>query len=120
MRKSPIKALAQEGFDSRIDKHIESEDRGFAKWSDAIFERVFLQNYARVVSVIFRLVGDRARAEELAGDVFYKLYRRKLSSDREHNLGGWLYRAAVYIGLDSLRSDERRRRYETEAGKQAL
>lgn len=45
-------------------------------WTESEFERIFLQHYARVVAVLFRLVGDRAQAEELAGDVFWKIYRQ--------------------------------------------
>lgn len=78
------------------------------------FESIFLQNYARIVSVLVRLVGDRAQAEELADDVFLKLYRNPLESSgrEEHNVGGWLYRTATRLGIDALRAATRRRRYE--------
>ena len=34
---------------------------------ESVFEAVFLKYYDRVVGLLFRLLGDRARAEELAG-----------------------------------------------------
>jgi RNA polymerase sigma factor (sigma-70 family) len=83
------------------------------------FESLFLKNYNRVVLILFRLVGDRGRAEELANDVFWKLYQQPFSSGREHNLGGWLYRTAVHMGMDFLRADARRKRYEQIAGQSA-
>ena len=83
------------------------------------FESLFLKNYERVVLILFRLVGDRGRAEELANDVFWKLYQQPFPSGREHNLGGWLYRTAVHMGMDFLRADARRKRYEQIAGQSA-
>jgi len=93
-----------------IEKHC---DREGAESSE--FDEVFLEHYARVVGVLFRMTGDRARAEELADDVFLKLHRRPLASGREHNLRGWLYRAAIRLGIDELRSVARRQRYEADA-----
>src|SRR3712207_8515725 len=50
---------------------------------------------SRVLAVLCRIVGDRARAEELADDVFMKLYRKPLPAGRGHNVAGWLYRTAT-------------------------
>ena len=80
------------------------------------FEALFLENYARVVAVLYRIVGDRARAEELADDVFMKLYRKPLPAGRGHNVAGWLYRTATRLGIDALRAAASRRRHEREAG----
>ncbi len=85
-------------------------------WSDSTFEAVFCEHYARLVAILYRIVGDRAQAEELAGDTFLKLYQQPHPPDHYENLGGWLYRTATRLGLDSLRSLSRRRRYEPDAG----
>lgn len=89
-------------------------------WAEAEFEQIFLTHYSRIVSVLFRVTGNRAQAEELAGDVFWKIYRQpQLSAklaDREHNVGGWLYRVATRLGIDALRAQARRRHYEQAAG----
>ena len=70
-------------------------------WAEAEFEQIFLTHYGRIVSVLFRLTGNRAQAEELAGDVFWKIYRQPLPADRDHNVGGWLYRVATRLGIDA-------------------
>lgn len=88
-------------------------------WAEAEFEQIFLTHYGRIVSVLFRLTGNRAQAEELAGDVFWKIYRQPLPADRDHNVGGWLYRVATRLGIDALRAQARRRRYEQAAGEAA-
>lgn len=88
----------------------------YREGTESAFESIFLQNYARIVAVLMRLVGDRAQAEELADDVFMKLYRQPLrASDRGHNVGGWLYRTAAHSGIDALRAAARRKRYERAA-----
>jgi RNA polymerase sigma factor (sigma-70 family) len=81
------------------------------------FERVFLENYGRVVSVLRRIVGDHGRAEDLANEVFLKLYRQELPASGIDNVGGWLYRAATNLGIDALRAAVRRQRYEQAAAR---
>jgi RNA polymerase sigma-70 factor (ECF subfamily) len=75
------------------------------------FESVFHLHYARIARLIARLVRDTARAEELAAEVFWKFWR----TPRAHGpkAGGWLYRTAVRIALNELRSESRRSRYES-------
>ena len=74
------------------------------------FESVFRVHFARVARVIARVVRDHARAEELAVEVFLKLWSNpELHAEMSE---GWLYRTAVRKGLDELRSRNRRARYE--------
>lgn len=74
------------------------------------FETIFHVHYERIARVIARVVRDPARAEELAVDIFWKLWRSpKAQSEKA---GGWLYRSAVRIALDELRRHARRERYE--------
>ena len=89
------------------------------KWAESVFEVLFLQYYGRIVALLFRLLGDRGRAEELASDVFVKLYRYPLLSRPDGNLGGWLYRTATNLGIDALRAAARRRHYEQAAAHSA-
>ena len=73
-------------------------------------ETLFLAHYSRVVRIIGRVVRDPARSEELAVEVFLKLWRsRKAQSE---NVEGWLYRVAVRTGVDELRRQTRRAHYE--------
>lgn len=81
------------------------------------FKSVFLQNYTRVYNVLFRLVGNRADAEDLALETFLKLWQQPRFAD---NLGGWLYRVATRLGYNALRAAKRRTRYEESAGRDAI
>jgi RNA polymerase sigma-70 factor, ECF subfamily len=73
-------------------------------------ESIFRVKYAHIARVIARIVRDRARAEELAVEVFLKLWRtRQAQGDKAD---GWLYRTAIRTALDELRRTTRRARYE--------
>jgi RNA polymerase sigma-70 factor (ECF subfamily) len=84
---------------------------------ESIFESAFLTYYDRIVGILFRLLGDRARAEELANEAFLKLYRQSWLADSDGPVGGWLYRTSTNLGIDALRALARRQRYEEAAGR---
>ena len=76
------------------------------------FEGLFLQHYDRVYGALFRLLGDQGEAEDMAQQVFLKLYHaldHLQAKQDETNLTGWLYRVAVNQGYNALRSRKRRR-----------
>jgi len=84
------------------------------------FEALFMEHWARVYSLLCRLVGDPAEAEDLALETFVRLYQKDPFRKNEFNPGGWLHRVATNLGLHSIRSWKRRERYEMAAGKYAL
>jgi RNA polymerase sigma factor (sigma-70 family) len=73
-------------------------------------DATFRAQYGRVANIIARVVRDRARSEELAVEVFLKLWRKNRA--QTENVEAWLYRVAVRTGLNELRSRTRRARYE--------
>lgn len=88
--------------------------------NDSAFEHLYLAHCARVVSVLFRLTLNRTEAEEIANEVFWKLYRQPLLPSPDGNVAGWLFRAATNLGIDALRRAARRRDYEQQAARAAL
>jgi len=77
------------------------------------FDAVFRTHYPRLARIIARITGDPARAEELAVEALWKLWR----SPEAHGegAGGWLYRTAVRMGLNDLRGSHRRTQHESMA-----
>ena len=75
------------------------------------YEAVFLTHYRRVARVIVRVIQDPSRAEELAVEVFWKLWQHP--SAHGPHCAGWLYRTAVRAALDELRKRTRREKYES-------
>jgi RNA polymerase sigma-70 factor, ECF subfamily len=78
------------------------------------FEAFFHAHYARVARAVARVTGDSARAEDLAAEALWKLWR----TPKAHggSAAGWLYRTALRLGLNELRGRERRGRYESLTG----
>lgn len=91
-------------------------DSSSEHWDEADFRAVFLQQYARIVAILVRLLGDRSPAEEAANDAFWRLYRQP-ALQIDGNVGGWLYRTATNLGIDALRAAGRRRQHEEAAGR---
>jgi RNA polymerase sigma-70 factor (ECF subfamily) len=88
----------------------------------ASFEALFYRHYDRVYGLLFRLVGNRAEAEDLTQEVFLKLYnhafgkrlfRRRPQPGQEHSLTAWLYRVATNSGYNAIRGRRRRQSRDT-------
>ena len=78
--------------------------------AEPAFERLFEEEYGRVVSVAFRITRDAGLAEDVAQEVFTR-FARSARRDFAH-AGSWLLRAAVHLALNAVRA--RRRRDERE------
>jgi RNA polymerase sigma factor (sigma-70 family) len=85
--------------------------------SGAAYEEMFIAHYGRVVALLFRLLGDSTRAEEMASEVLWRAYRRYPGPVGSANIAGWLYRTAANLGIGELRATARRRRYEDAAAR---
>jgi RNA polymerase sigma factor (sigma-70 family) len=85
-------------------------------WEEADFRAIFQQHYARIVDILVRLLGDRAQADDVANDAFWRLYRQP-TLQNDGNVGGWLYRTATNLGVDTLRMSGRRRQHEEAASR---
>jgi RNA polymerase sigma-70 factor, ECF subfamily len=83
------------------------------------FETLFVEHYPRIVGILRRIVGDHGQAEDLASEVFLKLYLRPVHRKTDRNVGGWLYRTATNLGIDAQRATARRRRLEQTEGRDA-
>jgi RNA polymerase sigma-70 factor (ECF subfamily) len=82
------------------------------------FETIFVEYYAKVYAILFRLTGDRYEADDLAAETFWRLWERPPAQDE--NLGGWLYRVASNLGYNLLRNKRRRKHYEEKVGLDVL
>jgi RNA polymerase sigma-70 factor (ECF subfamily) len=100
--------------------NAQGEHRRAGQDAAVAFEAIFHEHWTRVYALLFRLVGDRAEAEDLALEVFWRLYRRPPAREHGSNLSSWLYRVATNLGYNALRAFKRRQRYEEEAGRLAL
>jgi len=86
---------------------------------DASFEVLFHRHYDRVYGILYRLLGNKSDAEDVAQQVFFKLYHAprhiRVQGD-EVNVAGWLYRVAVNLGYNTLRSQQRQQKWQDRLG----
>jgi RNA polymerase sigma factor (sigma-70 family) len=77
-----------------------------AQGGDPAFDRLFLQEYATVAGIAYKLIGDRDEAEDVAQEAFCSFYRNH--DPNSPYAAPWLYRAAAHIALNSIRGKKRR------------
>ena len=68
------------------------------------FEELYRAHAGRLYSVAYRMVGSQPDAEDLLQEIFLSAHRKLDSFRGESALGTWLYRLAVNLCLDYLRS----------------
>src|SRR5580700_6614558 len=75
---------------------------------EASFE-ILLQKYrSPLVNFLFRMVRDRATAEDLAQEVFLRVYRARKQYSPSAKFTTWLFRIATNLALNSVRDNRHR------------
>ena len=71
--------------------------------SQSAFEQIVRRYQRPVVSLIARMTGDRALAEDLAQETFVKAFRSLAAFDTTRRLSSWLFRIAHNTAIDAMR-----------------
>jgi RNA polymerase sigma factor (sigma-70 family) len=77
------------------------------------FERLYRDEYRKVLAIAYRVLRDPQAAEDVAQEVFLKFHRQQ--SPLSERAAGWLHAAAVHTALNLVRGDRRRQRREAGA-----
>lgn len=64
-----------------------------------------------VYQFLYRMVGSAAVAEELAQEVFFRVYRARMSYEPSAKFTTWLYRISTHLALNYLRDNRREREH---------
>ncbi len=72
------------------------------------FERLYRAHIGRVIALCARLTGDGGRAEEMAQDVFVRVWERLAQFRGESAFTSWLHRLTVNFVLNEHRTEVRR------------
>jgi RNA polymerase sigma-70 factor (ECF subfamily) len=94
-----------------MDKEIPSEDlmARVAKGDDDAFEILVNRHQTSVLNLIYRFIGDRTQAKDLAQEVFLKVWQAAKSYEAKAKFTTWIYRITVNLCLNELKSARRRK-----------
>jgi RNA polymerase sigma-70 factor (ECF subfamily) len=73
------------------------------------FEELMLRYQQRLIALLGHLVGDHDQAEDLAQDVFLRVYRARKRYVPGAKFSTWLFRIAGNVASNALRTRSRRR-----------
>lgn len=79
----------------------------FGEGDVACFNSIFDKYKARTINLAFRFVQNRQMAEDIAQEVFLKIYEKKVSVTAKAKFSTWLYRVTVNASLDAARKQSR-------------
>ncbi len=71
--------------------------------SQSAFEQIVRRYQRPIISLIARMTGDRALAEDLAQETFVKAFRSLAAFDTTRRLSSWLFRIAHNTAIDAMR-----------------
>ena len=76
------------------------------------FETLIRKHQASVFTLAYRMLGNRAEAEEMAQEIFFKAFRALKRFERRSRFSTWLYSIATNHCLNQLESRRRRPRLQ--------
>lgn len=92
-------------FDAELMLRVKSGD-------GASFAILLEKHRLPVIHFLYRMVQNQAVAEELAQEVFLRVYRSRESYEPTAKFTTWLFRIATHLALNSLRDGKHRRMEE--------
>jgi RNA polymerase sigma-70 factor, ECF subfamily len=81
----------------------------FQAGDEAAFQELVERNHARVIGLVHRFVGDSNDADDLAQEVFMRIYRARQSYKPTARFSTWMFRITANVSLNALRSRATRR-----------
>ncbi len=86
----------------------------FQSGDESAFAEIVRRFQGRIVSLAYRYLGSSADAEDLAQEVFLRVYRAKDKYERSARFSTWIYRIASNASLNHIRGRKVRRRVSAE------
>ncbi|UUO05789.1 sigma-70 family RNA polymerase sigma factor [Blastopirellula sp. J2-11] len=87
--------------------------------SAAAFEELMLRYQNRLINLMHHLMGRRDQAEDLAQEVFLRVYRSRKSYKPGSKFSTWLYTIANNVASNARRSMARRKEIQVDGGDDA-
>ncbi|HUU27869.1 MAG TPA: sigma-70 family RNA polymerase sigma factor [archaeon] len=77
------------------------------KGQERAFNELMKRYSRRIINYIYRIIGDRDRAEDLLQDTFIRVYRNIDRFDQKRKFSTWLYTIATNLAKNELRNTGR-------------
>jgi RNA polymerase sigma-70 factor, ECF subfamily len=77
---------------------------GIAGGDERAFESLVRRHRKRILNLIYRTVGERTQAEDLVQEVFLRVWRAAGDYTPQARFTAWVYRIAVNLCLDAMKS----------------
>ena len=71
---------------------------------DSAFDGIVRRHQKNVLNLVYRYLGDATHAEDVAQEVFFKVYRARANYEPKAKFSTWLYRVTVNHCLNEIRS----------------
>jgi len=81
----------------------------FQKGGDLAFQELVERNHPRVIGLAYRFTNNAAEAEDLAQEVFLRIYRARHTYKPTAKFTTWMFRIAANASLNALRARAKRR-----------
>jgi RNA polymerase sigma-70 factor (ECF subfamily) len=94
-----------------MDREPSSEDlmARIAKGDGDAFEILVDRHQASVLNLIYRFIGDRTQAKDLAQEVFFRVWQSAKSYEPKAKFTTWLYRITANLCFNELKSSRRKK-----------
>jgi len=80
-----------------------------AEGNQEAFEILVNRHQTSVLSLIYRFIGDRTRAKDLAQEVFLRVWQSARSYEPKAKFTTWIYRITANLCLNELKSSRRKK-----------
>jgi RNA polymerase sigma-70 factor (ECF subfamily) len=86
----------------------------FRNGNEAAFDSLFQKYFPSVVNVVYRYTGDRAGAEDLAQEVFLRVWRSADRYEPSAKFSTWLFTIVTNLCLNEIRNRAKRPRLDVD------
>jgi RNA polymerase sigma-70 factor (ECF subfamily) len=98
-RRPPVPPSAQSDINGLIESHLHGDPRAFGL--------IVARYQVRLLNFVYRMIGDRERAEDLVQEAFLRVYRHLDRFDRARKFSTWIYTIASNLAKNELRNRSR-------------
>jgi len=97
-----------------MNKELSSEDlmARIAKGDDDAFELLVHRHQTSVLNFIYRFIGDRTQAKDLAQEVFLRVWQSAKTYEPKAKFTTWLYQITTNLCFNELKSSRRKKWFQ--------